>query len=64
MASSQSFSMTQRRMLLLALAGVAGEERAAVVDLGDAGAQRRVVLHLAEHISQEHHLAVADAGNQ
>jgi hypothetical protein len=48
----------------LALAGVAGEQRAAVVDLGDAAAQRRVVLHLAEHVGEEQHLAVAGAGDQ
>ena len=30
--------------------------------LGDAAAQRRVPLHLAEHVGQEHQLAVAGAG--
>jgi hypothetical protein len=48
----------------LALAGVAGEERRAVVDLGDAAAERRVVLHLASHVGQEEHLAVAGAGDE
>ena len=48
----------------LALAGVAGEERRAVVDLGDAAAERGVVLHLAQHVGQEEHLAVAGAGDE
>ena len=29
------------------------------MDLGDAAAQRGVALHLAQHVGQEHHLAVA-----
>ena len=48
----------------LALAGVAGEERRAVVHLGDAAAERRAVLHLGEHVGQEEHLAVAGAGDE
>ena len=32
--------------IALALAGVAGEQRAAVVDLGDAAAERSAMLHL------------------
>ena len=47
----------------LALAGVAGEERAAVVHLGDAAAERRSPLHLREHVGEEQHLAVARAGD-
>ena len=45
----------------LALARVAGEEGTAVVHLGDAAAQRGILLHLAQHVSKEHHLAVAGA---
>ena len=63
MASSQSFSMIQR-LMLLSLAGVAGEQGATVVDLGDPAAHRRVVLHLAEHIGQEHHLTVVPPGDE
>ena len=48
----------------LALAGVAGEQRRAVVDLGDAAAERRLVLHLGEHVDQEQQLAVAGAGDE
>ena len=48
----------------LALPSVAGKERAAVVHLGDAAAQRGIVLHLAQHVGQEHHLAVAGAGDE
>src|SRR5689334_998223 len=42
----------------LALAGIAGEQGAAVVDLGNAAAERRVVLHLGEEVREEKHLAV------
>ena len=45
----------------LALAGVAGEQGAAVVDLGDAAAAR---FHLGELVGEEEHLAVAGAGDQ
>ena len=48
----------------LALAGVAGEQRAAVVNLGDAAAERGALLHLGELVGQEQHLAVAGAGHQ
>ena len=53
----------------LALPGVAGEERAAVVDLGDTAARRTALLilfrlHLAQHVGQEHHLAVAGTGDE
>ena len=48
----------------LTLAGVAGEERAAVVDLGYAAAEGSVLLHLAQHVGQEHHLTVAGAGDE
>ena len=48
----------------LALAGVAGEERAAVVHLGDAAAERGALLHLGELVGEEEHLAVAGAGDQ
>ena len=48
----------------LALPGVPGEEGAAVVHLGDAAAHLRAVFHLAEHVGQEHHLAVAGAGDE
>jgi hypothetical protein len=37
----------------LALAGVAGEQRAAVVDLGDAAAERGVVLHLESMLARK-----------
>ena len=48
----------------LALAGVAGEEGRAVVDLGDAAAEGRVVVHLRRHVGEEEHLAVAGAGDE
>ena len=48
----------------LALPGVAGEKGGAVVNLGDAAAERGVVLHLAEHVGQKEHLAVAAAGDE
>src|SRR5690606_33774643 len=48
----------------LALAGVAGEQRAAVVHLGDAASEFRVFLHLREHVGQKHHLAIARAGDK
>ena len=48
----------------LALAGVAGEERRAVVDLGDAAAERRLLVHLRGHVGQEEHLPVAGAGDE
>ena len=50
MASSQSFSMIQRRMLFSPWPASPVKSELPVVDLGDAAAQRRVVLHLAEHI--------------
>ena len=65
MASSQSFSMIHRRMFDLPLAGVTGEEGASVVDLGHPAAQwARLVVHLAGHVGQEEHLAVAGPGHQ
>jgi hypothetical protein len=45
--------------IAFAAAGIAGEQRRAVVNLGDAAAQRRVVLHLGKHVCQEQHLPVA-----
>jgi hypothetical protein len=50
----------------LALAGVAGEQGRAVVDLGDAAAQRALVwpFILAQLVDQEHELAVAGAGDE
>ena len=48
----------------LALAGIAGEQRRAVVDLGDAAAERRVVVHLRRHVGEEEHLPVAGAGDE
>ncbi len=48
----------------LPLAGIAGEQRRTVVDLGDAAAQRRLVLHLRQQIGQEHQLAVRRAGDE
>ncbi len=48
----------------LALPGVAGEEGAAVVDLSDAAAELRALLHLGELVGEEEHLAIARAGNQ
>ena len=48
----------------LALARVAGEQRPAVVDLGDAAAERRVAVHLRRHVGEEEHLAVAGAGDE
>ena len=50
--------------IALALAGIAGEEGRAVVDLGDAAAEGRVVVHLRRHVGEEKHLAVAGAGDE
>ena len=50
--------------IALALTGVAGEEGRTVVNLGDTAAEGRVGLHLAEHVDQEHHLAITGAGDQ
>ena len=49
--------------IALALTGVAGEERRAVVDLGDAAAEAGGVLHLGELVDQEHELTVRGAGD-
>ena len=64
MASSQSFSISQRRMLLSPRAGVAGEERAAVVHLGDAASEGRVGVHLRRHVGEEEHLTVTRPGHE
>ena len=48
----------------LALARVAGEERAAVVHLGDPAAELRLVLHLRDEVREEEHLPVARAGHE
>ena len=70
MASSQSFSMIQRRMLLSPWAGVPGKQGAPVVNLGHPAAQGRVALHLAGHVGhvghvgQEEHLPVAGPGHE
>ena len=55
--------MIQRRMLLSPCPGVPGEERAAVVYLGDAAAERGILLHLGKLVGEEEHLAVAGAGH-
>ena len=39
--------------IAFALARVAGKQRTAVVDLGNAAAQRRLVVHLGGHVDQE-----------
>ena len=44
------------------LAGVAGKERGAVVDFGDTASEVRDMLHLAQHVCEEQHLAVARPG--
>ena len=64
MASSQSFSMIQRRMLLSPWPASPVKSERAVVHLGDAAAELRAVLHLGEHVGQEQHLAVARAGDE
>ena len=64
MASSQSFSMIRRRMFALSLPRRSGEQRTAVVDLGDPAAERRVPLHLRQLVGEEQHLAVARTGDQ
>ena len=56
--------MIQRRMLLSPLTGVSGEERRAVVNLGDAAPCRGAVLHLREHVCQEQHLTITGAGDE
>ena len=43
----------------LALSGISGEEGASVMDLGDAAAERGVLLHLGELVGEEEHLPVA-----
>ena len=48
----------------LSLAGVAGEERRAVVNLGNAAAEGGLGVHLRRHVGQEEHLAVAGAGDK
>ena len=48
----------------LTLAGVACEEGGAVVHLGNAAAERGVVLHLAEHVGQKEHLAIATPSDE
>ena len=47
-----------------ARAGITREKRTAIVYLGDAGTQRRIVLHLRKLVGQEHHLAIAGARDQ
>ena len=48
----------------LALAGVAGEQGAPVVDLRHPAPQRGVLLHLAQHVGQEEQLPVAAPGHE
>ena len=48
----------------LTLSGVAGEQRTAVVNLGDAAAERGILLHFGEFVGEEEHLAVARSGDQ
>ena len=48
----------------LALAGVAGEEGASVVHLGDAAAEWGALLHLRQLVGEEQHLAVAGSCHQ
>ena len=50
--------------IALALPGVAGEQGTAVVDLGNAAAERGVALHLGQHVDEEQHLPIAGAGEQ
>ena len=63
-ASSQSFSMIQRRMLLSPWPASPVNRELPVVHLGDAAAECGVLLHLGELAGQEQHLAVAGAGHQ
>ncbi len=63
MASSQSFSMIQRRMLLSPCpASPVNSELP--LHLGDPAAERRALLHLAELVGEEQHLPVAGAGDE
>ena len=62
MASSQSFSMIQRRISLSPRAGVAGEKRRAVEDDADAAATVLHRLHLGDHVLEEQERAVVDPG--
>ncbi len=50
--------------IALALASIACKEGGTVMHLGNAAAQRGVVLHLGEHIHQKQHLPVAGAGKE
>ncbi|KAF0137543.1 MAG: hypothetical protein FD152_401 [Xanthobacteraceae bacterium] len=50
--------------IAFALTRIAGEQRRAVVHLGDARTERRVVLHLRQHVRKEQHLPVAGARDE
>ena len=64
MASSQSFLDDPAPDVALALAGVAGEEGASVVDFRDPAPQGRVPLHLREHVREEQHLSITRSGDK
>jgi hypothetical protein len=57
-------SISSSLNVAFAAAGVASEERGAVVHLCNAAAELRGALHLGEHVGQEHQLPVARARNQ
>ena len=48
----------------LTLSRIAGEKGTAVMNLGDATAKRRVLLHLGKLVGKKQHLAVAGSGDQ
>jgi hypothetical protein len=64
MASSQSFSMIQRRMLLSPWPASPVNSDEPLCTRCDAGTESGVVLHLGDEVGEEHQLAVAAAGDQ
>ena len=64
MASSQSFSMIQRRMLLSPCPASPVKRELPLWTSAIRLPSGVSVLHLAQHIGQEHHLAVAGAGDE
>ena len=64
MASSQSFSMIQRRISLSPEPASPGEERRAVEDDGEAAAAFTLLgrLHLRQHVQEEKERSVVDPG--
>ena len=64
MASSQSFSIIQRRMLLSPCPASPVKRELPLWTSAMRLPQWSSLLHLAQHVGQEHHLAVAGAGDE